>query len=280
MRIAIQGIKGSFHEQAAQEFFADQNYNLVESITFRDVFSAVESSAADYGIVAVENSLHGSINPVYRLLASQELHVIGEVRLQVNLFLIAHQVINLNKLNRPDAEILSQREALNQCEKWFANNLPNARLAETNDTAAAVRQVIAKKDNFCVAVGSKPAAKLYSGAIIAGPINDEVHNYTRFFVITKNVLVNSDSNRTSIILKESTDDRAGSLYEALGVFAKYNVNLSKIDSHTLPGHKRRYSFYIDFDESANSRVGRQVLNDLNRQPWDIKILGSYRIAKH
>ena len=280
MRIAIQGIKGSFHEQAAQEFFADQNYNLVESITFSDVFSAVENGVADYGIVAVENTLHGSINPVYRLLASQELHVIGEVRLQINLFLIAHHVINLNKLNLSETEILSQREALNQCEKWFANNLPKARLAETNDTAAAVRQVIANKDKFCVAVGSKQAAKLYSGAIIAGPINDEVHNYTRFFVITKNVLVNSDSNRTSIILKESTDDRAGSLYEALGVFAKYNVNLSKIDSHTLPGHRRRYSFYIDFDESANSRVGRQVLNDLNKQPWDIRILGSYRISKH
>ena len=280
MRIAIQGIKGSFHEQAAAEFFTSQDYSLLESVTFSDVFSAVETGKADYGIVAVENSLHGSINPVYRLLASQDLHVCGEVRLHINLYLIAHQDTKLDKVNTTGIKVLSQREALNQCEQWFGRNIPKAQLLETNDTAAAVRQIVADKNEHKLAVGSQQAASLYSGKIIAGPINDETQNYTRFFVIRKSSSIDLDADRTSIILKESAADKAGSLYEALGVFAKHKVNLSKIDSHPLPGRARRYAFYIDFDESANSIVGKKVIKELNEQPWDIRLLGSYISYKH
>lgn len=280
MRIAIQGIKGSFHEQAAQEFFKNQDYRLLESETFGEVFSAVETDKADYGIVAVENSLHGSINPVYRLLANQDLNVCGEVRLHINLYLIAQQDTNLDKINTSDTEVLSQREALNQCEQWFANNIPKAQILETTDTAAAIRQIVAEKNVHKLAVGSKQAASLYSGKIIAGPINDEAQNYTRFFIITKSRSITPDADRTSIILKESSTDKAGSLYEALGVFAKHKINLSKIDSHPLPGRIRRYAFYIDFDESTNSIIGKKTMNELSQQPWDINILGSYVKYKH
>ncbi len=276
MKVAIQGIAGSFHDQAAKQYF-NSDIELVECENFREVFNSVQDGEAEYGVIAVENSLHGSINPVYRLLAERKLNICGEVRLQIEMYLIGNNqnTLNLRELDKPETEILSQREALSQCELWLNDNLPNARITETHDTAQAARYAVHSQADNIVAVAGKSAAELYDGHILAGPINDEPENYTRFFVITKEAKVSQDADRTSLILTEK-QDKAGTLFQALKVFADLEINLSKIDSHTLPGKKRRYAFYIDFDKSATSTKGKQALKQLSKLNWNIQILGSYK----
>ena len=280
MKIAIQGIAGSFHAQAATELFQDHEVSLVECTIFRDVFDAVNNGEAEYGIVAIENSLHGSINPVYRLLAEQKLFVCGEIRLQIELFLIGLSPTEVESINAPSTEILSQREALSQCEIWLADNLAQARVTETSDTADAVRQIIQEKSDTKFAIASRRAAEEYHGTIIAGPINDDPENYTRFLCITKQPAIPEGANRTSIIMSESDIDRSGTLVHALNVFANRGINLSKLDSHPLPGEKRRYAFYIDIDTSMTQESAKTAIQDLIKLGWDVQILGSYLAYKH
>ncbi len=280
MNIAIQGIAGSFHAQAASELFTGYDPSLVECTTFRDVFDAVTDGRAEYGMVAIENSLHGSINQVYRLLAEQNLNICGEIRLHIKLYLIGHDDHGLDMVNIPLTEVLSQREALSQCEQWLAANLEHAKLSEASDTAAAVRTVVESQDSSKLAIAGRAAADKYHASIIAGPINDDPENYTRFLCITAKNFTPPDADRTSIIIQEPDNDSAGTLLQALTVFANENINLSKLDSHPLPGKQRRYAFYIDFDESKDNSAGTKVINELKNLGWEVQLLGSYKADKH
>lgn len=274
MKVAIQGTHGSFHEMAAQRVFSDTDFAIVGCDTFRDVFDAVQDNNAVFGVIAVENSLHGSINAVYKLLAERKLFVFAEVRLPIELYLIGHPNMTLAALQSGDCEVLSQREALSQCETWLTGNLPKAHVTEYHDTAAAVVDVLQGDQIHRVAVASKAAASRYAGALLAGPINDEPENYTRFFAITKNTSEPKHANRTSIILDEKTD-QAGKLHSALALFTKYDINLSKLHSHPISGKKRLYNFYVDFDTSASRATQLGIFAELKNQGWRVTILGSY-----
>lgn len=267
MKTAIQGIVGSFHHQAARTFFGD-TAEIVECKTFRDVFAAVKSGQAERGIVAVENSLHGSINPVYRLLAEQKLWVCGEVRLKIDLYLIGTPDASLGFIE----EVSSQAEALSQCEDWLNTNLPTAHRQEMPDTAESVRTVAGNANPAAAAVASKAAAEQYGAQLLAGPINDDPNNYTRFFVLAKQPQPTDNADRTSIIITETTD-QPGKLYAALGLFKDASINLSKLDSHPLPGRQRRYAFYLDIDAGLASL--QPILDELTEQDWQVQILGSY-----
>jgi prephenate dehydratase len=155
VKVAIQGREGSFHQQAAEELLGDQ-VTLLPCHTFAEVFDAVTAGAADLGIAAVENSLHGSINHVYRLLLSEQLRVVGEVFLHIEQQLIAASDRPLSSITR----VLSQEPALAQCEQWLAIHLPDAVLEVTHDTADSVRAVLARSDEPLAAVASARAAAL------------------------------------------------------------------------------------------------------------------------
>lgn len=274
MRVAIQGIFGSFHHQAAVQFFGNDP-QLAECSNFRQVFDSVKNKESDFGIVAVENSLHGPLNPVYRLLANQGLFVCGEVRLQIALCLAGITNQQVADFNKQDTIVFSHTAALSQCEEWLNTHLPLAKRIEANDTAAAVRQIVANNDSRQLAIASEHAIRLHNGVILAKVINDDPENYTRFFILSSSPTLPKNANRTSIIITESGTDTAGSLYDALGVFKRHKINLSKLDSHPLPGKLRRYAFYIDFDASTESEAGESALKELAKQPWNIQVLGSY-----
>lgn len=278
MIVAFQGTKGAFHERAAKDFFTDQIFLPLGCETFRDVFAAVQDGSADYGVIAIENSLHGSINPVYSLLASNGVKICGEVRLHIQLYLIGHDNHGIDMVNIPITKVYSQREALGQCQDWLAANLANAEVVEYSDTAEAVKMVMAEQSSEKLAIAGREAARVYHAEVIAGPINDDPENYTRFVVISKNGTNVTDANRTSIIMNED-EDQAGKLYDALGIFSKHNINLSKLHSHPRPGKKRLYSFYIDFDTSLANAVKLNILEELKEQGWMIKILGSYKASE-
>lgn len=272
MKVAIQGIAGSFHYEAAQKLLGT-DIELVHCKTFQEVFAAVKEGKADRGVVAVENNLYGSINAVYRLLARSSVWVSGEVFLHIQQYLISATDRELSSIQR----VLSQAPALAQCELWLEAHLPHAHLEETHDTAESVRSVVSQSDKPFAAIASKQAAELYGGKILAGPINDEPHNYTRFFLLTNEQEAVPHADKTSIILE--TGHQPGALYQALGAFADAGINLSKLDSHPIAGDSRRYAFYIDFEAGLDEQFNHPVLDTLRGQGCTVTILGSYLAQK-
>lgn len=272
--VAIQGIRGAFHDEAAQKLVPGST--PVECATFHEVFETLKSGKSDYGIVAIENSLHGSINPVYRLLERNSVWIAGETTLHVNQYLIGPQPISLTELNTAHAVVSSQAPPLAQCELWLTKNLPHAERRETGDTATSVRDSVAERNPRHVAIAGKQAAEIYGGIIIAGPINDDPHNYTRFVLIQREQIEVADANRTSVILV--VGHREGALFEALSAFAEEKINLSKLDSHPIPSDTRHYAFYIDLDAGMNEANVQRAFKKLESQGCTIKVLGSYRVG--
>jgi prephenate dehydratase len=270
--VAIQGLEGSFHHLAAQKLLTT-DIKLLPCMSFPEVFAAVDSGQAEYGVSAIENSLHGSINPVYRLLERHDLWIGGEATLHINQYLIGHAPAELSSFNNPQARVMSQAPALAQCELWLDKHLPKAERWETHDTADSVKQVVEHQNQQWLAVAGMQAAKLYGGTVIAGPINDDPHNYTRFVLLQKSRVEPAGANRTSVILK--TDHSPGALHRALGVFDSAQVNLSKLHSHPIPTDKRHYAFYIDFDVAASSIAAQHILEALRTLGYSAKVLGSY-----
>lgn len=270
MHIAIQGAKGSFHHQAAMAF--DPDVDILSCATFSEVFAGVADGAADFGLVAIENNLHGSINEVYRLLERREVWITGDVRLHISQNLIGHSGITLEQLTLdPETRVLSQGPALAQVEIWLDEHLPNAHREETHDTAESVRMVMENDQKNHVAVAGKFAADVYDGTIICSDIQDDPHNYTRFILfqrIRSETSVNA--SHASVILK--TDHTPGALLRALQVFALHKANLTKLDSHPIPGDNRHYAFYIDYELPANQSG---LLDSLRKQGCDVKLLGEY-----
>lgn len=269
MKTAIQGIAGSFHHEAATKMLGP-DIKLLPCNTFKQVFDAVKYGQAEQGVVAIENSIHGSITAVYRLLARNNVWVCGETSLQINQYLIAANDISVMAIRT----VMSQSPAIAQCELWLESNLPNAHIEETHDTAESVKFVAQNSNEPLAAIASKQAAKIHKGTIIAGPINDDRHNYTRFFLLRNNSQYFSDANKTSIILE--TNHQPGALYNALGVFARSKINLSKLDSHPIATNKQHYSFYIDFDAGLNDQLDHEVLDVLRKQGCKVTILGTYK----
>lgn len=277
--VAIQGINGSFHGQAADLMLPD-NIRL-ECNTFEDVFYAVKNAAADYGVAAIENNLHGPISSVYRLLNRSGLWVCGETTLHIEQFLFGIEDKTVEELNTSNTVVHSQVMALAQCEHWLSEHLPLARREETQDTAASVMQIMQDKKPYHLAIASKNAGEIYGAARVAGPINDDPTNSTRFLLLQKErpaILEPFDTSetkgaRTLIIL--TTNNTEGSLYRALGAFADEHINLSKLDSHPIPGDQRHYAFYIDLEAGLNSAKVQRALSVLSIQKCEVGVLGSY-----
>lgn len=276
MKIAIQGTAGSFHEQAAELLTANQGYDIIPCSTFAKVFNAVTNNIADYGISAIENNLHGSINGVYRLLERHELWITAELRMRIEQCLIGYEDLTLDDLAAAGDKVtvMSQAPALAQVEQWLDAHLPDAIRQETHDTADSVRQVMKRRDPLTLAIASKKAATLYGGRILMTAINDDPGNYTRFVLLQKEHAVNPNADASSYIL--TTDHSPGALVRALNVFSEANVNLTKLDSHPIAGDQQHYAFYIDADIPVESSVMQDVLPALAAQGCDVRVLGSYQ----
>ena len=181
MRIAIQGEFGSFHHQAVNTLNLDAD--VVPKLNFAAVFRAVLEGETELGMCAIENSLYGSINEVYRLLERHDVWIVGGVRLHISQQLIGPTPVSLAELAASnDVRILSQTPALAQVELWLDTHLPNAAREETHDTAGSVQTVVALAQPHSLAVAGAFAAKTYGGTIIAEDIQDDPYNYTRFIL--------------------------------------------------------------------------------------------------
>ncbi len=268
IKVAIQGQIGSFHHEAANKFFSG-NVDLVCLKTFSDVFKAVETGAADFGVSAIENNLHGSINEVYRLLDKYDVWINKDTRLHINQNLIGYKKLDLDSLE--DIKVISHPVALTQVNNWLENNFPNAQKLERADTAGSVEEVMSTASDKLFAVAGVFAAKHYKAEILAKNIQDDPENYTRFILFSQSKNTSSDADHCSIIL--TTSHNKGALLNALKIFDKYNCNLTKLDSHPIAGDKQHYNFYIDYELPKNNQ---KLISDLELSDCRVKILGEYK----
>ena len=255
---------------ASEEYFTTSHDKLCRD-TFEQVFDDVESKRADYGLVAIENSLYGSINEVYDLLLKHQLWISGEFYMQI------HHCLLGPVADTPFADIEtihSHPVALAQCEDFLHKHLPHAQLIATNDTAGSAQEIAQAQDPSQAAIASRSAAKLHGLSLLASDIESHSQNYTRFIALQSDQAEDEEADKSSIILR--TDHSPGALYKALGAFYKQDINLTKIESRPIFGQVWQYQFYIDFEAGLNQDETQKAFKELKDNGCTITMLGSYR----
>ncbi|MFK8281005.1 prephenate dehydratase [Capnocytophaga cynodegmi] len=270
-KIAIQGIKGSFHYQAAQEYFGNQ-ITIMECNSFDKVAQSLLKNEADLGVMAIENSIAGSILPNYALIDRLKLNIIGEhyIDIQQNLMAISGQ--DLNDLK----EVHSHPMALLQCKQFF-ENYPHIKLVEDTDTASTAQRIHQKQLLGIGAIGSKSAAELYNLEIIRHSIQTMKVNATRFVILTtkEEKIDRNQVNKAS--LKFQVHHKRGSLATVLNVISNCRINMTKIQSLPVIETPWKYAFFVDivFENYEDFEKAQKLLSIMAE---DFKVLGIYKNA--
>ena len=269
MKVAIQGQKGSFHSLVAEDWYGS-NVELLECQSFQDVFDAYEDSQVDSIITAVENTVYGSINEVYQLIAGSSASIVGEVKLPVHQHLIAVADAQLSDIT----EIYSHPVALAQSHNNLRRLCPQAKLIEYSDTAAAVEYVKQLNKPGLAAVGSLAAAKLHDLPILQADVHDNQANLTRFLVLEKQANP-VGANRSSLLIR--TNHNPGALVEVLSVFSERSINLVKVQSQPIVGTPWQYNFFIVAD--CAGQLLADCVETIVSSDHQVKVLGQYRAGK-
>lgn len=275
-RIAIQGTLGSYHDIAAHKFFNDEEIELVCCASFRDVFGTVKRDNKTIGMLAIENTIAGSLLQNNELLRESQLQIIGEYKLR-----ISHCFVCLPDEDWDDiVEVNSHPIALMQCQE-FLNTHPSFKVVEGEDTAKSAE--IIKRDNLKgkAAICSKAAAKLYGMKILQEGIETNKHNFTRFLVIADPWIAdefrkNLDINKSNIVF--SLPHTEGSLSQVLSILSFYSINLTKIQSLPIIGREWEYLFYVDLSFKDYLRY-RQAIDAITPLTKELKTLGEYAEGK-
>jgi len=271
LKVAIQGIKGSNHHQVATDFFG-HNIDLLECNSFDAVIDSLLDGAADKGIMAIENSIAGSIIPNYNLVYHNNIHVIGEHYLNIH-----HNLMVMKGRSFEDIqEVHSHPMALLQCKEFFKAH-PQIKLVESVDTAETAKRIKEGNLEHIAAIAPKMAAELYDLEIIADNIQTIVNNSTRFIVLKKQnkVLPEAEINKAS--LRFITDHKRGSLATVLNVMSDCNMNMTKIQSLPVIETPWKYAFFVDvtfdkYEHFAKTKSLMQIMAE------DFKVLGEYKNA--
>lgn len=272
LKIAIQGIKGSNHHQVAREYYGD-DIDLVECLSFHALVDRLIDGSADKGIMAIENSIAGSIIPNYALVDDNRLHIIGEYYLNIH-----HHLMVLKGQKLEDIfEVRSHPMALLQCREYLKTQ-PQIKMVEDVDTAETAKQIQEHGLKGIAAIAPKVAADLYDLNIVASNIQTIKNNETRFIIVkTKNKeLPKEEINKASI--RFVTDHKRGSLATVLNVMSDCHLNLTKIQSLPIIKSPWKYAFFVDVT-FAEYDYFVKVKSLLNIMLEDFKILGEYKNAR-
>jgi len=271
-KVAIQGYEGSFHQVAARHFFG-KNVEVITCDTFRQVVQlGADAKLSDGAVMAIENSIAGSILPNYNLLQKSKLQVIGEVYLSISQNLLTYPGVKLEDIKEVHSHPMAILQCLDYLEKY------NWKLVESEDTALSAKVVHQNKSKHTAAIASKLAAQMFDLNIIKPDIHTLKNNITRFLIVgpasTKTVV--EQANKASIYFQ--TDHSRGILAKVLAKIAQGNVNLSKLQSMPIPGSTFKYGFYADL-EFDNKKQIEKVLEVLKGLTNNIRIFGMYQKGK-
>jgi prephenate dehydratase len=268
--VAIQGYEGSFHQVAARSFFG-KKVEILPCATFIDVIKhSSDPAMTSAGVMAIENSLAGSILPNYNLLQKSDLHVIGEVYLQIDQHLLVNPAVELKDIK----EVHSHPMALQQCLTYL-KQYP-WKLIETEDTALSAKHVQQRKSKHVAAIAGKLAAELFGLKIISPNIHDVKNNYTRFLILSRASSIPEGANKASINFH--TDHAKGRLSQVLTMIAKEDINLSKLQSFPLAGSQFKYGFHADLEFDHIGQL-KSVMKKLEKNTAFLKTLGVYKKGK-
>ena len=269
--VAIQGIKGSFHHAVAQSYYG-KGLSLLECETFDASVKALLENTADQAVMAIENSIAGSIIPNYALIDQNDLQIVGEYSLSIHHNLMALPGQTLTDLK----EVYSHPMALLQCKDFFKAH-PHIRLVEAEDTADEARRIAENAISGIAAIASEQAAALYGLSILAPSIQTIKNNITRFVIVQKKGILVDQKNINKAALKFTLDHQRGSLAAVLNVMSDCQLNLTKIQSLPVIETPGKYAFFVDvtFDEFEFYDKARKLITIMASQ---FKILGEY--AQH
>jgi prephenate dehydratase len=270
MRVAYQGVRGAYSEQAARRALGRQ-VTPVPCQTFGDVFAMVADGRTARGIIPIENSLAGSIHQNYDLLLDHELHIVGEVHVKVEHVLMAPPGASLRSIRR----IRSHPQALAQCTRFFRQH-PRITAEPYFDTAGAAASVAKDRPAGVGAIASSYAARLYGLNVLQRQLENEPHNYTRFLVIRRRPWSPRSGVRTkcSIVFRPRRNI-VGVLFRILGVFALRDINLLKIESRPDPRSPFSYLFYVDLEGNPLEPQTARALEHLQEMTSLYRLLGAY-----
>ncbi|MCC9017332.1 prephenate dehydratase [Flavobacterium lipolyticum] len=271
-KIAIQGIKGSFHHQVVKEYFSE-NVDIDECLSFEELIDSLLSGKSEQAVMAIENSIAGPIIPNYALIDKNNIHIIGEHYLNIHQNLMAlkgQKIVDIK-------EVHSHPMALLQCMD-FLKQYPNIKLVEDKDTAETARRIQEKQLTGIAAIASKTASEMYNLEIIAPEIQTIKNNMTRFVIIKKqnSFLPENEINRASI--KFELDHKRGSLAAVLNVMSDCKLNLTKIQSLPKIETPWKYAFFVDvtFEKYEDFAKAKSLLNIMAEY---FKVLGEYKNTK-
>ena len=267
--VSIQGYEGSFHQAAAQHFFG-KDVEVIPCATFRDVIRiAANTKESTGGVMAIENSIAGSILPNYNLLQKSNLAITGEVYLQIRQHLMVNPGVKLDEVR----EVHSHHMAIQQCLEYLDKF--SWKLVETEDTALSAKHVHQHKSKHIAAIASRLASELYDLEIIAANIHTLKNNYTRFLVLQPGKVVGEieDANKASVNFH--TDHSKGSLARVLVKVADLGINLSKLQSFPIPGSDWQYSFHADMEFDTVDQFYKMI-EAMKPITEELKVYGIYK----
>jgi prephenate dehydratase len=269
LRVSIQGYEGSFHQQAAQLFFG-KDVHVIPCDTFREVIKiAANKKESDGGVMAIENSIAGSILANYNLLQKSNLKIVGEIYLQIRQNLLVNPGVALDDIR----EVQSHTMALQQCYEFLDKY--KWKLVETDDTALSAKHIHQHKSKHIAAIASKLAAELYDLDVIAPNIHTLKNNYTRFLVLQREEAGIAVENADKASLNFHTDHSRGSLAKVLTTIADGGINLSKLQSFPIPGSDFKYSFHADMEFDSAEQFNK-VIEMIKPLTAALKIYGVYK----
>ena len=273
MRVAFQGEPGAFSEAAAIQLLGDA-IRTVPRATFEAAFTAMGEGAADALLAPVENSLAGSVVRVFDLLMESRLAIVAETILPIEMQLIAAPGASLADIR----SVASHPMALAQCERFFAAH-PQWKRVPAEDTAGSVREALSRGDKSSAAIAGRRAAEHYHGVILAESIQDNAENFTRFVLLLPEkesaTWISPQARKVSLAMRLA--HRPGALLASLEPFAKYGVNLLKIESRPIHGRPWEYQFFIDVEAETPARLDA-ALAEVRSATSELRVLGRYLAA--
>ncbi len=264
--VACQGVAGAYSQLAANKIFSDPQILFFKN--FDAVFSAIEQGLCRYGILPIENSLHGSVNQVYDLMKNHNFYITKGIKLKINHVLLAKEGGSLSEIT----DIYSHEQAIGQCSDFLKDH-PDIKVHVCENTAVAAK-LVAQSDNPALASISSPeCAEIYGLSKICDRIANADNNYTRFICISPKAEIYPGVDKISLML--STEHKPGALYSLISRFAVLGLNITKLESRPIAGSKFEYLFYFDIEGSISSRKVISLIGDICQKNQNSVFLGSY-----
>ena len=273
IKVSIQGYEGSFHQVAAEQYFGSK-VEVIPCATFRDVIKIASDRLQSFGgVMAIENSIAGSILPNYTLLQNNEqLRIVGEVYLPIQQHLLVYPGVKPEEIK----EVHSHHMAIQQCMEYLGEH--HWKLVETEDTALSAKHISQRKSKHIAGVASKLAADLFGLEIAVPNIHTQKSNYTRFLILRRAVEISTIEDADKASINFITDHKKGSLAKVLSIIAEGGINLSKLQSMPIAGTNFKYSFHADleFDTLSQFNKVKQQIEGFTEQ---VKVFGEYKSHK-